>query len=119
MTQKKFLFITRKPPYGAGCAAETLDAALIAAAFDQQVHLAFIDDGVWQLVKGQRPAIDGRGPLAAFDEFADSDIDHVWVERQSLVERGLAEADLLIPVSLIDRPALAEVMAGMDLVISA
>jgi sulfur relay (sulfurtransferase) DsrF/TusC family protein len=51
-------------------------------------------------------------------EIDESDIDHVWVERDSLVERGLVEDDLLIPVSLIDRPALAVLMAGMDIVIS-
>ena len=117
---KRMLFVNRKPPYGTGHAPELLETVLIAAAFDQEVHLAFLDDGVFQLVKGQTPSGLGHRPFAeTFLELGDYDIDHVWVERQSLAERGLDAADLLIPVTLLERAAMAEMMAGMDVVFSA
>jgi tRNA 2-thiouridine synthesizing protein C len=120
MASKRFLFVNRRAPFGSGCASEMLDAALIAASFDQQVQLAFLDDGVFQLVKHQRPGVLGQKDCAAaFLELAEYDIDHVWVETESLAERGLGAADLMIPTTLVDRAQLSEMMAGIDVVISA
>ena len=120
MAHKKFLFLNRKPPHGTGAAAETLDAALIAAAFNQEVHLAFLDDGVFQLVKQQCPDCLGRKDFSAgFLDLAEYDIDHVWVEQESLALRGLCEEDLLIPVTSIDRAKMVEIMDDMDVVFSA
>ena len=45
---KKFLYLNRKAPYGSIYALESLEVVLIGAAFDQDVSLAFIDDGVYQ-----------------------------------------------------------------------
>ena len=50
---KKFLYVNRKAPYGTIYALESLEVVLIAAAFDQDVSLAFLDDGVYQIAKGQ------------------------------------------------------------------
>ncbi len=46
---KKFLYLNRKAPYGSIYALESLEVVLIGAAFDQDVCLAFVDDGVFQL----------------------------------------------------------------------
>ena len=45
--------MNRKAPHGTIYAHEALEVVLIAAAFEQDVSLAFIDDGVYQLKKGQ------------------------------------------------------------------
>lgn len=49
---KKFMYVNRKAPHGTVYALESLEVVLIAAAFDQDVSLAFMDDGVYQLKKG-------------------------------------------------------------------
>jgi tRNA 2-thiouridine synthesizing protein C len=46
---KKFMYINRKAPYGTIYAWESLEVVLIGAAFEQDVSLAFLDDGVFQL----------------------------------------------------------------------
>ena len=51
--KKKFMFVNRKAPYGTIYALEALEVVLISAAFEQDVSLAFLDDGVYQLMKGQ------------------------------------------------------------------
>ncbi len=53
-TIKKFMFVNRKPPHGTIYALESLEVVLITAAFDQDVSLVFMDDGVYQLRKGQQ-----------------------------------------------------------------
>ena len=54
--KKKFLYINRRAPHGTIYALESLEAVLIGAAFEQDVSLAFIDDGVFQLMAGQDTA---------------------------------------------------------------
>ena len=61
MAHKRFLFVNRRAPYGTGYAAEMLEAVLIAAAFDQSVHLAFLDDGVFQGADGGNQGSSGQG----------------------------------------------------------
>ena len=46
---KRYLFIVSRPPYGSSFAAEQLEAALVAAAFDGDVAILLRDDGVWGL----------------------------------------------------------------------
>ena len=117
---KKLAFLCRRTPWGSGHAAEMLKAILIAGAFNQEVHIAFLDDGVFQLIAGQRPELLGRRPLdEGFDELADLDVEHLWVERESLVARGIDPATLAHPATVIDRQAMAELLARMDAVMSA
>ena len=56
---KKFLYLNRRAPYGTIYALESLEVVLIGAAFEQDVSLAFVDDGVFQLTNGQNT--DGIG----------------------------------------------------------
>ena len=50
---KKVMFVNRKAPYGTIYALESLEVVLITATFDQDVSLVFLDDGVYELLKGQ------------------------------------------------------------------
>lgn len=117
---KALAFLCRRSPWSSGHAAEMLEAVLIAGAFDQEVHLAFLDDGVYQLLAQQRPELLGRRPLEeGFAELADLDVEHVWVERESLAERGLEGAALALRATVIDRARMTELLAHMDAVFSA
>ncbi|MEZ5451548.1 MAG: DsrE family protein [Thiothrix sp.] len=54
---KNFLFVNREAPPGTVYALESLEVVLISAAFEQNISLAFIDDGVYQI--HQRPEQQG------------------------------------------------------------
>ncbi len=116
---KKFMFVNRKAPYGTIYALEALEVVLISAAFDQDVSLAFADDGVYELVKGQSTkAIDVKNFSPTYRALEDYDIEKLYVEKESLAARGLTEADLVVPVEVLDSKALAERMTAQDVVIS-
>lgn len=119
MIGKRFLFIMRRPPQ-AGCRVrETLDMILTTAAFEQPVSLLFMDDGVFQLKRGQRPAAAGLQPVAPlFEALALYDVRAVLAERESLAERGLSEADLLIQVEPVARTEVGALIAGQDIVVN-
>ena len=96
MATKKFLYINRKAPHGSIYAQESLEVVLIGAAFEQDVTLAFIDDGVYQLMKGQdTSAIGSKNFAPTFRALGDYDVNQIYVERESLEMRGLDKDDLM------------------------
>ena len=52
-TRKKLMYLNRRAPYGTIYAVEGLEVVLIGAAFEQDVCMAFVGDGVYQLKAGQ------------------------------------------------------------------
>ena len=93
---KKFLYVNRKAPYGTIYALESLEVVLIGAAFEQEVSLAFIDDGVFELVKGQDTAGLGvKNFSPTYSALGDYDVTRIYVEKESLEERGLTLDDLM------------------------
>ncbi len=116
---RKFMFVNRKAPYGSVYALEGLEVVLISAAFDQDVSLAFLDDGVYQLVKGQdTKAIETKNFSPTYRALEDYDIDKLYVERESLESRGLTPEDLLVPVKVVPAAELAKLMGEADVLIS-
>ena len=116
---KKFMFVNRKAPYGTIYALEGLEVVLISAAFDQDVSLAFVDDGVYQLVKGQQTkGIEAKNFSPAYRALEGYDIEKLYVEREALEARGLAESDLLVDIQVMSSAELAELMAAQDVLVS-
>jgi len=130
---KKFLYVNRKAPYGTIYALESLEVVLIGAAFEQDVSLAFLDDGVFQLTKGQKT--DGIGVKnfsPTFRALGDYDVNKLFVERESLEERGLSEDDLQEimyededddweekpSIRIVSRAEMADIMSDQDVVLS-
>jgi tRNA 2-thiouridine synthesizing protein C len=102
MASKKFLYINRRPPHGSIYAQESLEVVLIGAAFEQDVTLAFIDDGVYQLLQNQDTGDIGVKNFApTFRALGDYDVSQIYVERESLELRGLSKDDL-IPLTYED-----------------
>jgi len=93
---KKFLYVNRKAPYGTIYAWESLEVVLIGAAFDQDVMLAFVDDGVFQIVKGtDTKGIEMKNFSPTYSALGDYDVKKIYVEKESLEKRGLTVDDLL------------------------
>jgi len=116
---KKFMFVNRKAPYGTIYALESLEVVLITATFDQDVSLVFMDDGVYQLVKGQQTkGIGIKNFSPSYRALEGYDIEKLYVDRASLDQRGLSEADLLVPVEVLDDQQMGELMAQQDVVLS-
>ena len=92
---KKFCYLNRKAPYGTIYALESLEVVLIAAAFDQDISLVFADDGVYQLTKNQETdSIGMKNFSKTYSALGDYDIKKIYVEKESLEERGLSADDL-------------------------
>jgi tRNA 2-thiouridine synthesizing protein C len=120
MARKKIMVVNRKAPHGTIYALELLDVVLIASAFDQDVAVAFLGDGVYQLVKNQDSgALGSKNFSPAYRALPDHDVNTIYVERESLAARGLAPEDLLMPVQLLGAAELAKRMSEQDVILSA
>ena len=130
---KKFMYMNTKAPYGTIYALESLEVVLIGAAFEQDVSLAFIGDGVYQLTKGQNTESVGMKNFSpTYSALGDYDVNKIYVEQESLEERGLGLEDLQHltwedededwaekdSIHLVSRAELADVIDDQDVVLS-
>jgi len=116
---KKFMFVNRKAPYGTIYALESLEVVLISAAFEQDVSLAFVDDGVYQLMKNvNTEGVEMKNFSKTYRALEGYDIEKLYVEKSSMEARGLTEDDLIVDVTLLDSAEMASLMAEQDVVIS-
>lgn len=127
---KKIMFINRRGPYGSVYAQEALEIALVGAAFDQQISLALVDDGVFLLRAGQDTSgIGMKRFTAAYRALADFDVHRVYVERESLEARGMTGDDLMAItadtegstqnlVEVLSSAELSDVISGQDILMN-
>lgn len=118
-TVKKFMFINRRAPYGTIYALEGLEVVLISAAFDQDVSMVFLDDGVYELMKGQQTkGIEVKNFSPTYRALEGYDIEKLYVERESLAARGLTADNLVVPVEVLSAAQMGELMEQQDVLIS-
>jgi len=116
---KKFMYVNRKAPYGTIYALESLEVVLIGAAFDQDISLAFIDDGVYQLKKGQdTKATEIKNFSPTYRALEMYDVEKLYVSKDSMQERGLSSDDLIVPVELLSNEQMADMMDQQDVILS-
>jgi tRNA 2-thiouridine synthesizing protein C len=130
---KKFLYLNRKAPYGTIYAWESLEVVLIGAAFDQEVRLMFVDDGVYQLVKGQdTTGIGMKNFSPTYRTLGDYEVKSIYVDKESLESRGLTQDDLVAIawedweteeeieniVEVVDAARVSELMDESDVIFS-
>jgi tRNA 2-thiouridine synthesizing protein C len=130
---KKFLYVNRKAPYGTVYALESLEVVLIGAAFEQDVQLLFMDDGVFQITKGQdTKGIEMKNFSPTYSALGDYDVTKMYVAKESLEERGLTVDDLMPltyededddwaekdSIILVSKDEIAALMEEQDVVLS-
>lgn len=127
------MYVNRRAPHGSIYALEGLEVALVGAAFEQDVCMAFIGDGVFQLIEGQDTADSGiKNFSPVYRALGDYDVTRLYVERESLERRGLSEDDLMDltwededddwtpkpSIRVVGRDELARLMAGQDVLLN-
>jgi len=116
---KKFMFVNRKAPYGTVYALEGLEVVLISAAFDQDVSMVFMDDGVYELIKGQHTkSINVKNFSPTYRALEGYDIEKLYVDKESMDIRGLTAENLIVPVEVLTAAEMGELMDQQDVVIS-
>ena len=117
-TVKKIMHVMRQAPHGTIYTYEGLEMILIMAAYDQDISVTFIDDGVYALKKGQdTEGIEIKGFSKTFGALEGYDVEKLYVDQISLEERGLTENDLVVDVEVLSSAEIGKIMAKQDVVV--
>ncbi len=109
--------MNRRSTYGSSHAQEALDMAFALSAFEHKVSLIFMDDGVLQLMRDQDPTDIGMKNISpTFRAWEDYEIEHIYVEKESLEMRGMKKSDLLIEAEIIDADQLGKLIGEQDFI---
>ena len=116
---KKCLYVNRRAPYGTSYALEAIDAVLIGSAFDQDISLLFIDDGIYQLKKEQDTAdLEIKNHSPAYSAFEMYDVEKFYVSAEAMAARGLKKRDLLVDVEVLSDSKIGDLMDEHDVIFS-
>lgn len=112
------MHVMRQAPHGTIYTYEGLEMILVMAAYDQDISVAFIDDGVYALKKGQdTEGIEIKGFSKTFGALEGYDVEKLYVDQISLEERGLTENDLVVDVEVLSSAEIGKIMAKQDVVV--
>ena len=115
---KKIMHVMREAPHGTIYTYEGLEMILIMAAYDQDISVAFIDDGVYALKKDQNTeGIEIKGFSKTFGALDGYDVEKLYVDQISLEERGLTEDDLVVDVEILSSAEIGKLMTEQDVVV--
>ena len=116
MSSLTYLF--RTAPHGCASGREGVDALLAASAYCENVRVIFIGDGVYQLLASQQPKYTQQDYAPMFKLFELYDIEQVFVCRDSLAERGVQQADLVIDAQRLDAEGIKFQIQSSDKLLS-
>lgn len=117
---KKILFISRHSPYGSSLAKDALDAILATSAYEQEIALLFMDDGVFQLLPLQQAEkIEQKSFSAQLQVLSLYEIDRVYVHQESLEKRHITINDLSLDnIQVINNFEITKLMTEQDHLLS-
>lgn len=112
---KSITILSRSAPYGSQNPQLCMDIALAYSVFEQHVNYVFMDDGVYQLKRGQHAEVIGRKTLGnALETLSLYGIENVFVDMESLQLRGMDAIDLVIPVTIVTRAEIGTLLRKSD-----
>lgn len=117
--KKKILIINRHAPCSTANAPDALDMLLAYSAYEHEVSVIFIDDGVFQLKLHQDTSgLQQKNFTAALAALGLYDVNNIYIEQESLQQRGLSAADLIDGCTVAPSKNLALILAQQDIVIN-
>jgi len=115
--KKRILYLLQRAPYLDDRVTESFDAALVAAAFEQDVSLLFRGDGLQQLL-GQQSVTNQRSLAKMLKSLHTYEINAVYVDQADMTQQDLTVADFAIPIEPLTQQAIGELVANHDVVLS-
>ncbi|KXF82867.1 sulfurtransferase complex subunit TusC [Enterovibrio coralii] len=99
---KKLGFVFSSAPHGSASGREGLDAVLSTSNYSEDLVLMFVGDGVMQLLAGQSPdTVLCRDYISTFKMLSLCDVEEIYICKDSLTERGLLDAPLIIDAQVV------------------
>ncbi len=108
----------RRAPHGSIYTYEGLEMILIMAAYEQDLSVVFIGDGVYAIKDDQNTdGIGIKGFARTFMALEMYDVEKLYVDKESLEERGLSEDDLIVDVEVLTSEEIGKLMNEQDVIV--
>jgi tRNA 2-thiouridine synthesizing protein C len=112
---QSYLIIARSSPYGSHNPKAALDMALTAAAFEQEVSVVFLDDGVLQLLPNQDAESSGLKNMSKMiSALKIYEVKHVYIHSSSAEKSGLDLSQAPDEIEAITDESLQELVTNSD-----
>jgi tRNA 2-thiouridine synthesizing protein C len=116
--KKKIMFLMRKAPHGSNYSYGGLEAILIMGAYEQDVCVVFMDDGVYAIKKGQDTSEIGVKEFSVtFRALNDYEVEKLYIEKESMESRGLTIDDLIVKPEIVEALGIANLMEEQDVIL--
>ncbi len=114
------LVLFRQSPYGTSYTGEGVRAVLSLGAFEVDVAVLFLDDGVFALLKHQNPEELLMKPVGkGIESLFDFGVEKVLVCKESLETRGLDRTDLLdVDMQVINNEKIHKIMDQSNVILT-
>ncbi|MGD2248652.1 MAG: sulfurtransferase complex subunit TusC [Candidatus Methanofastidiosia archaeon] len=114
------LVIFRQAPYGTSYTGEGVRVLSSLAAFEVDVQVVFMDDGVFGLKKGQNPEeLDMKSLGKGLQQVLSFGAQTIFVDANSLQERGINKEDLIdMDITLVDSAKIHDLMEETSAVLT-
>ena len=113
MSVRRVTFVLDDAPLAGARARERLDLVLMGLAFDLEVSVLFMGDGVWQLVNPDG-AGDARGFVRAYRSLELYGVSGIYAAAEALDRRGISDDRLLLPVERLDAAGIRALLARQE-----
>ena len=112
---KKIGIIHQTSAFNTSHGKEALDLAMVMSAFEQDITVLFIGDGVFQVMRGQSPeAIQAKDYLSTIQALPFYDVEKLFVCEHSLHSRHLNTEQLIDDVTSKTQEEISELMTQFD-----
>ena len=117
-TTHDILILQRHAPYGSSIAREGLDFILTSAAYDQNLTVLFLGDGVFQLLSNQdSKAVELKNHASALEVLPLYDVENLYAIKEDLIDRALTTNQLIDGINIINRQQSKDIIAQHNKVI--
>ena len=108
----KLMVVFRTAPYGSNYSFEGLENVVMMAAYEQDLTVLFIDDGVLAIKKGMDNSATGIKDFSPTFKALEPvyDVEKIFIDRESLESRGLTLDDLIIQPEVIEADKVEQMM---------
>ena len=117
---KKILFVNQQAPHGTAFSYEKLQMAMVFGAFEVNVSMLFMGNGIFSLMKNQHTQEIGLQNFSkqyrSLEQYYE--ISNIYVDQHSLEIRALSPDNLLIPVVTLDHIEINTLMHEQDFIIN-
>lgn len=107
----KIALLFSKAPYGDNFGKEGLDVLLSLSNYTEDLVVIFVDDGVYQITKGQQPnPALYKDSSKLFKLLELYDIESIYISKSAMTDRNLSSTDFVLDAQPLENEQISALL---------